>query len=341
MSDAIWSVYIIRCADGSLYCGGSGTSYPGQFGGYILENEQIVPFVNANHGFNYARYSIMVTPQEVWSTYANGRFDLVEESAFGSVTAIMESIWSNRQSHQLMAAVGTFWQPLVPASNPYNPTGEDVNVARRLFETGGRLSTQDASSWRLVTGLEGEFNNGWNWDATYNYARWVDTRVHEGFINVPRVNTILDPDLCAATAGCPGVWDPFRVDTLTQEFQDYIQVDHSPVQRTQLESLQFNLAGDFGDIELPGGPIQWAAGIEHRKEEALFLPDGAGALGAFAAPCCQLPRIPFERHGDIEALAVVIGKTGHGIFEITQFNQLGRVAQSLPGLLGEAGVDKG
>ena len=265
--------------DGSLYCGGSGTSYPGQFGGYILENEQIVPFVNADHGFNYARYSIMVTPQEVWSTYANGRFDLVQESAFGSVTAIMESIWSNRQSHQLMAAVGTFWQPLVPATNPYNPTGEDVNVARRLFETGGRLSTQDASSWRLVTGLEGEFNNGWNWDATYNYARWVDTRVHEGFINVPRVNTILDPDLCATTAGCPGVWDPFRVDTLTQEFQDYIQVDHSPVQRTQLESLQFNLAGDFGDIELPGGPIQWAAGIEHRKEEALFLPDGAGALG--------------------------------------------------------------
>jgi len=266
-------------ADGSLYCGGSGTSYPGQFGGMILDNEQVVPFVNAQHGFNYARYSYMVTPQDVWSTYANGHFDLVQESSFGSVTAFMESIWSNRQSDQLMAAVGTFWQPLVPASNPYNPTGEDVNIARRLFETGGRSSNQDASSWRLVMGLEGEFNNGWNWDTSYNYSRWVDTRIQYGFINVPRVNTVLDPDLCAATAGCPGVWDPFRIDTLTQEFQDYIQVDHSPVQKSKMETLQFNLAGDFGGIELPGGPIQWAVGYEHRKEEALFLPDGAGALG--------------------------------------------------------------
>lgn len=266
-------------ADGSLFCGGSGTSYPGQFGGQILENGQVVPFVNAQHGFNYAAWSYMVTPQEVWSTYGNGRFDLIEESAFGSVTAFMESIWSNRQSDQLMAAVGTFWQPLVPASNPFNPLGEDLNVARRLFETGGRSSTQDASSWRLVMGLDGELNNGWNWDTTYNLGRWVDTRIHRGFINVPRVNNILDPALCDANPGCPGVWDPFNIDTLTQEFQDYILVDHSPVQRSQLETLQFNLAGDIGGFELPGGPIQWAVGYEHRKEEALFQPDGAATLG--------------------------------------------------------------
>ncbi len=201
-------------ASGELYCGGSGTSYPGQFGGQILENGQVVDFVTAQHGFNYAAWSYMVTPQEVWSTYANGRFDLVQESAFGSVTAFAESIWSNRQSDQLMAAVGTFWQPRVPATNPFNPLGEDLNVARRLFETGGRSSTQDASSWRLVMGLEGEFNNGWKWDAVYNYGRWVDTRIHRGFINVPRVNNILDPDLCDANPGCPGIWDPFNVDTL-------------------------------------------------------------------------------------------------------------------------------
>lgn len=266
-------------ADGSLYCGGSGTSYPGQFGGQILDGGQVVPFTTADHGFNYAAWSYMVTPQEVWSTYASGRFDMIEDSKFGSVTAIMESNWSNRQSDQLMAAVGTFWQPLVPASNPYNPLGEDLNVARRLFETGGRSSTQDASSWRLVMGLEGELNNGWNWDATYNYGRWVDSRIHRGFINVPRVNNILDPALCALDTACPGIWDPFNIDTLTEDFQNYILVDHSPVQRSQLETLQFNLAGDITWFELPGGEIQWAVGYERRKEEALFQPDGAATLG--------------------------------------------------------------
>ena len=278
-------------ADGTLYCGGSGTAYPGQFfnqnyPGNVLVNGQIVPFTTADHGFNYAKYSYMVTPQQVLSTYANGRYDLVQESAFGSVTAFAESIWSNRQSNQLMAAVGTFWQPLVPATNPGNPTGEDVYVARRLFETGGRNSRQDASAWRLVFGLEGELNNGWNWDVTYNYSRWVDSRLHYGFINVPRVVNTLDPALCAADPACPEVWDPFRTDTLNEDLIAYIQVDHSPVQRSQMNTLQFNLSGDTGGFELPGGPILWAVGYEHRKEKALFQPDGAGALNMiyFVAP---------------------------------------------------------
>jgi len=265
--------------DGSLFCGGSGTSYPGQFGGQILDNEQVVDFSTAEHGFNYAKWSYMVTPQEVWSIYSNSHFDLVQESAMGTVTAVMEANFSNRQSDQLMAAVGTFWQPAVPASNPFNPLGEDLNVARRLFETGGRSSTQDASSWRIVLGLQGELNNGWNWDATYNYGRWVDTRILRGFINQPRVNHILDPALCDANPGCPGIWDPFRVDTLTQEFQDYILVDHSPVQRSEMQTWQFNLTGDVTGFELPGGTIQWAVGFEHRTEEALFQPDGAATLG--------------------------------------------------------------
>jgi iron complex outermembrane receptor protein len=269
--------------DKSLYCGGSGTSYPGQFfndnyDGHILDNEQIVPFDSEQHAYNYATQSYMVTPQQVLSTYANGSYDLVQESAFGTVTAIMESVWSNRQSDQLMAAVGTFWSPLVPSTNPYNPTGEDVYVARRLVETGGRHFTQDASSWRLIIGLEGEFNNGWKWDATYNYGRWVDSRIIYGQANKVNSATVLDPDLCAADPACPGVWDPFRVDTLTEDLQNYTLANHSPVQRSKMKTLQINLTGDLGDFELPGGPVQWAVGFENRKEEALFQPDAAAAM---------------------------------------------------------------
>jgi len=271
-------------ADGSLYCGGSGTSYPGQFfnenyDGNILVNDQIVPFTTREHGYNYAASSIMVTPQTVLSAYANGYYDVVQESPIGSVRLTGEFVWTNRQSDQLMAAVGTFWGPTVPASNPYNPTGEDVYIARRLAETGGRAFTQDASAWRVVTGVEGELNNGWSWDVSYNYSRWVDSRIIYGQINMNRVNTVLDPDLCAADSSCPEVWDPFRVDTLTPELQTYITVPHSPVQRSEMKTLQVNLTGDLGDFELPGGPIKWAVGYEHRYEEALFQPDGGATLG--------------------------------------------------------------
>ncbi len=270
--------------DGSLYCTGSGTCYPGHiysdtYPDHILINEVIVPFDWGVHAYNYATQSYMVTPHEILSTYANGRYDLVQESAFGSVTAVGDFLWTNRQSDQLMAAVGTFWSPLVPATNPYNPTGEDAYVARRLVETGGRHFTQDASAWRLVVGLEGEFNNGWNWDATYNYSRWVDSRINYGFMNVPRLENTLDPDLCAADPECPGVWDPFRTGTLTEDLQNYVLVNHSPVQRSEMKTFQFNVTGDFGDIEFPGGgPLLWAAGYEHRKESALFQPDAAAAM---------------------------------------------------------------
>jgi len=271
-------------ADGSTYCGGSGTSYPGHifsdtYASHILEGGSVVPFVGADHGFNYAKWSYMVTPQEVLSTYANAHYDLVQESPIGSVTAVGDFVWTNRQSDQLMAAVGTFWGPLVPATNPGNPTGEDAYVARRLFETGGRNFTQDASAWRAVVGLEGELNNGWNWDVTYNYSRWLDARVIHGQINTERVDTAVDPALCAADANCPGVWDPFRTETLTQDLQNYILVTHSPVQSSEMKTLQINLSGDLGELELPGGPVEWAVGYEKREEEALFQPDGGATLG--------------------------------------------------------------
>jgi iron complex outermembrane receptor protein len=285
--------------DGELFCGGSGNSYPGQFfvqnpdhplsgeGGQILYNGDVVPFEAERDAFNFAKWSYMVTPQEVWSVYANSHFDLLQESRVSTMTAFMEAVWSNRQSSQLLAAVGTFWGPTVPASNTFNPMGEDVRVQRRLFETGGRHFTQDTSFSRIVTGLRGEFNNGWNWDLSYNLGRFVDTRIIEGQINQPRVDVVVDPALCAASIdGCPRVWDPFRVDTLDQALLDYILVDHSPVVRSEMQTWQANLSGDVGWFELPGGLIQWAVGVENRSDEILYLPDGAAALGQiyFVAP---------------------------------------------------------
>lgn len=282
--------------ENSIYCSGSGTTYPGHFwtdtgsnAGYILEDGVIVDFDDSVHAYNYAAASYMVTPQEVLSTFINGRYDLVQESPFGTVTATMDALWSNRKSDQLMAAVGTFWTAVMPMTSPYNPTvapldaldavpDSTVYVARRLFETGGRGFTQDATTYRLVVGLEGELNNGWNWDASWNYSRWMDSQIIYGQANKVNSGTVMDPDLCAADPACPEVWDPLNVGTLTQEIQDYILVDHSPVSRNTMTSLQINMTGDLGGYALWGGPIQWAIGYEVREAEALWQPDGAATL---------------------------------------------------------------
>lgn len=283
-------------------CAGSDTAYPGQI--KLVSDSTSTPYVvdaatgqprlfTPSDAYNFAADSYMVTPQEVYSMYGSVNYDIVQESKFGTVSSFLTANFSNRKSDQLMAPVGTFWSPKVTSDNPFNPYSEDVTVTRRLVETGGRSFTQNAETWNLVFGLEGEFNNGIQWDVSYNYGNWNDSRIIYGQLNQPRTNEILgelsdptqpydpvtNPRLCDQNSDCPGLWDPFRPNTLTQEFIDYITVTHSPVQRNTMRSLQVNFDGDLGSIEMPAGPIVWAAGYERRSERASFTPDGAAALG--------------------------------------------------------------
>jgi iron complex outermembrane receptor protein len=275
-------------AGGEIRCIGSGTTYPGHIfpsetaGDWIVDPDtgELRRF-NNDDTYNYAAVSYMVTPSKVVSAYGDGRFDLIQEGdAFTSVTAFTNFLFSNRTSSQQMAPVGTFWAPEIGTDHPDNPFDETVFVARRLAEvTTGRFWTQDSYSWRSVSGFEGEFSNGWTWSLNYNYGRFSDGRVVFGQINQPRVDVALSPSACEADPDCPKVWNPFARDTLDQELQDYILVTHSPVGRRTLRVAQAIVAGDFGGFELPGGPIQWVAGIEQRKEDAAFIPDGAARLG--------------------------------------------------------------
>ena len=272
-------------SDGTKYCGGSSHSHFGRVnvpavnglgldaGRYVVIDGQAVPFSTADHGFNYAALSYLVTPQEVFTMNAASRYDITD-----NIRLIAEAGYASRQSDQLMAPVATFWSAPMPAAHPNNIFGVDVSVNRRLTETGGRNFTQDANDYRLVTGLEGSFENGWDWDVSYNYSRFIDARVITGQINRPRMETLLDPTLCAADDECPGIWNPTAQNTLTAEQIAYASVTHSPVRRGTTTQLMANLSGDFGSFEI-AGPIRWAAGVERRTESYLFQPDGAAAPG--------------------------------------------------------------
>jgi len=265
-------------AGSETYCGGSSHSHLGRVntsdGSFVILDGVPVPYNTAAHGYNYAALSYLVTPQEVFSMNSAANYEISD-----SMSIFSEASFTGRQSDQLMAPVATFWSAPVPADHPNNIFDEDVSVNRRLTETGGRNFTQDANDYRFVIGLEGEFENGWTWDVAYNYSRFVDARVIAGQINRPRMETLLDPAACAADSACPGIWNPFTTDTLTDEHIAYASVTHSPVRRGTTTQLMANFSGDFGDFELPGGQIMWAAGYEHRQEDYLFQPDGAAAIG--------------------------------------------------------------
>ena len=288
---------------GMRLCGGSGTTTPAQIfpdvddaDSYIVDPATglVRQYDSAQDAYNYAAASYLVTPQEVYSLFGAADYTLVEASPYGAISAFVESGFTNRESNQLMAAVGTFWSPLVPTNHPNNPFGDtlcasnpdctisqDVYIARRLEESGGRGFIQDAQSWRFVLGLEGKFNNGWSWDISYNYADWTDAQRETGKALQPNIETMLDPDACAADSGCPGIWNPFDQGTLTGDLLGYGTVAVNTIERSRVRSLQVNLSGDLLDFwQLQGGPVLWALGYERRSESAESLPDGGAAIGA-------------------------------------------------------------
>ena len=160
-------------------CGGSPTTTPAQFtplgvdsaiGGHVLDGTTVRPFDPARDAFNFAALSYLTTPQDVFSAYAAANYELFESPGLGAVNASLEMNFANRESDQLLAPVGTFGGWITSASHPDNPFGnllcagnplctepQDVATSRRLTESGGRRFTQDVNTWRIGTGLDGEF----------------------------------------------------------------------------------------------------------------------------------------------------------------------------------------
>lgn len=269
----------IRENDDGKFCGGSGTIPYGQFfndnyDGHVVDPTSGVvrPFEAEKDAFNFSTTSYLVTPQEVFTINAAARYEIADE-----ITLFTEGGFTNRKSDQQMAPEGTFWAPAVPAANPYNPVGEDVFVVRRLRETAGRAFAQDFSDYRMVFGLEGMLFDEYSWDMSYNYSRYIDTRLDTGRVNPERIETLLDPALCDADGGCPEVWDVFHAGTLSQEMIDYAFVDNSPVINGTTKQFMANISGDI--MELPAGAAMFAFGVEKRWEEYNRTPDGAAALG--------------------------------------------------------------
>jgi len=288
-------------------CGGSPTTTPAQFtplgpdsaiGGHVLDADGVTvrPFNAASDAFNFAALSYLTTPQDVYNVYAAGNYELFEAPALGPVNASMEMNFSNRESDQLLAPVGTFGGWITSQEHPDNPFGDalcasnplctapqDVATSRRLTESGGRRFTQDVNTWRIAAALDGEFQNGWTWDVNYTLAKWEDSQRDEGRPNRPNIENMMDPTLCAAaTNGCPGVYNPFISDSMTEDQVAYGFVGVNTKEDSTLNVWQVNFSGDFGEFQTPGGPIGWAFGYENRREKASSNPDGGAAIGAIA-----------------------------------------------------------
>lgn len=170
-------------------------------------------------------------------------------------------------------------------------------LGRFNTDFGGRRQLVDRDVYRLVGGIEGQFNDDWRYELSANFGRFeqqittannlllFDEDFNEaGFlqavdaIRLPN-GDIVCRDPAARAAGCIPI-NLFGYQPLTQAQSDYIH--HTSVSdewHKTFQALAF-LSGDSSQfINLPGGPIGFALGAEYRTEDAYQEYDPITAAG--------------------------------------------------------------
>ncbi len=271
---------------------------------FIVDEEtgEVRPFEGGDT-YNYAPVNALITPTERWHISALGDQEIFSFTD-GSVRIYGEGMYTNRKTSQRLAPDASFavtpdfegnWNDHVPASNPFNPfgdnadnpygiSGEDVRINRRFEESGGRLFSQDGDTFRMVTGFDGDYK-GVNWDLSYVYAEDEVVTETNNYGRFDRWAIAVDPERCAADAACAAATGPENAlnpfgpfGSISPEEMSYLSAGSlKDVYKNRLTALSLDLDGAFG--ELPGGAVGWAAGYQTRSESADFIPDEFTAGG--------------------------------------------------------------
>lgn len=278
----------------------------GPGGRFIIDgvsyNPDGTPFDTIANGYNRNADRLISVPieRQLLSTIAN--YELFEGINFfveGTYARTETSSQSEAIAFGNNTSVGTAVDaPIlsIPVTNPLIPQAlrnlipagtEEFTFARRFNELGLRQSEVTRQTYRIATGLEGEFDNGWDWQAYYQYGTVTQDQVSTGVFNVARMQEALNAEVaadgtfqCASelarAQGCVPI-NLFGAGAVSQDALSYVNANS-----TFDSTIQQNTAGAFlsGEVyELPAGAVGFAAGLEYRKEESEFRPDALSIAG--------------------------------------------------------------
>lgn len=174
-------------------------------------------------------------------------------------------------------------------------------VNRSYEDLGARDALIERETWRAVLGARGDISSNFNYEVAFNYGRTEDDSTILGNIFTQRLLLALDAGIDPADGqikcrsqfdpdsafGQPGIdpstlagdiaacvpYNPFGLPD-NRAARDYIVADASTFGRLeQYNALGFIGGNTEGFFELPGGPIDFVAGVEWRREEAFFEAD--------------------------------------------------------------------
>ncbi|MGH8320962.1 MAG: TonB-dependent receptor domain-containing protein, partial [Gammaproteobacteria bacterium] len=269
------------------------TLIPGQPG---TAANQFKPFTQQDR-FNYAPYNYVLTPEERYSGYVAGHTDLADNLTFSA-----DMVYSHRNSTQQAGPTPLFFASTsiitdVPGNQQYNPFGFDLNtqtnspigpgylglLGRRMVEGGPRIYNESEDTFRFNGGFNGYFNLGsseWDWDGGYIFSKDTELDTNYGSFNVQQVRTAMgDPATCAATTGCVpinffgGQTTPITPAQLA--YGAYTQQN----QDANNQRIYYADISNSNLVNLPAGPLGFAAGYQYLEHDGFFIPDSVAQNG--------------------------------------------------------------
>ena len=301
-------------------CGGSGTSFPGQFltaaGARTVADAlgNTRPFVAATDQFNFGPYNYYQRPSEKYLFSAFAHLDVTPHNR-----VYTELGFHTDHTLAQIAPSGLFGLPVTLSSeNPLlsnawradlglgaigSNTTADAIILRRNLEGGGRQDDIKHTSFRMVFGMKGDFLKHWNYDVFAQTSRVNLSRVYRNDFSNTRaaraMNVVADPGtgapVCASvldgTDPACVPYDIWRLGGVTGAALNYLQIPLLANGSTQQQVHGGSVSADLGNYGLKSpwakDGIGFVFGIERRKEKLeletdtnFSSGDGAGQGGA-------------------------------------------------------------
>jgi outer membrane receptor protein involved in Fe transport len=183
---------------------------------------------------------------------------------------------------------------IIPATNPNNPTGHDLALRKRLYETGDRSFDDDVDTFQERFGLKGELAD-WKFDLGYQYGQSDSTDYTHGAVNLTRIQELVGAIPCQpdAPAGCGGVMLA-GTNSLTPAQASYVQYVGMDNSRYGQNIAYLDITGTL-PFGLPAGNIGMAIGGDWRREGVKAIPDALKQTGDFA----EGTSLPTQGHYDV------------------------------------------
>jgi iron complex outermembrane receptor protein len=293
-------------------CGGSGTSFPGQFTDFdqyaytLGAGRTFVPYVGDVNAYNYGPINYYQRPDERYTLGAFGHYEINEHAE-----AFTQLMFTDYSSVAQIAPSGSFFNastincdnPLLSAQQrtAINCTpaliasGGSVPfyIGRRNVEGGGRQDSLNYESYRAVVGLRGLITEGWNYDVAAQFSRVRLSRTYLNDFSASRLVRATDVVSVGGVPTCRSVVDgtdpncvPYDVFTpggVTQAALDYLQIPLIQTGETTQQVVTAAITGDLGTygIQSPyaASGVKVAFGAEYRRDFLGSTTDAAFASG--------------------------------------------------------------